>query len=418
MRAEITSSLLEEPSNLPDEAVQVRVMRELFTRSRESSLVGFIPVFIMAWAHLHAQPVKNLVFWALGAMLVLVYRLLVAHLFLISPQTQSSRLRTWFMLEWLGAILLAAAWVSSLTLLGTGQVDPLFYLRLIFLVGLVAFVLSALGIDMRLYASFVVALVGGTLVVLHLYYPNFVTELPVVTGFIAFGFMLLVRSRGEQRRTQEWVRARLSQRLLLDQLNQTIRQELLTHEALRIKSLELEATNRELGELAIHDGLTGALRRGHVESELKRFVIGMQRKHGLLSAMLIDIDFFKKVNDQHGHAVGDDVLRRMIALVQQTLRGSDLFGRWGGEEFMVLMPDINITQAVEAAERIRKAVHTLVFAGEGAVFSITVSIGVAQLEPGESADNLALRADQALYGAKRAGRDRVQVYQMSQSVEE
>jgi diguanylate cyclase (GGDEF)-like protein len=406
MTAEIELPSQADTTNLPEDAVQVRVMRELFTRSRESSMVGFIPVFLLTWAHMGAQELKNLVYWALATFLALTYRLLVAHFFLISPQTQESRLKVWFVLEWLGAVVLATAWVSCITLLGSGQVDPLFYLRLIFLVGLVAFVLSALGIDMRLYASFVAVIVGGTLYLLHAYYPRFVTDLPVVTpGFIAFGFMLLVRSRGEQRRTQEWVRARLSQRLLLDQLNQTIRQELLTHEALRLKSMELEATNRKLADLATHDTLTGTLRRGHVENELRRLVLGMQRKHGLLCAMLIDIDLFKQVNDRHGHAVGDEVLRRMTALIGQTLRGSDMFGRWGGEEFIVLMPDIGMAQAVEAAERVRKAVHTLAFEGAGVGFGISVSIGVAQLEPGETADSLALRVDKALYAAKNSGRD-------------
>lgn len=410
MTAEIELPLQDENTPLPEAAVQVRVMRELFTRSRESSMVGFIPVVLLTWSHLGAQEPKNLVLWALVTLVALTYRLLLAHFFLISPQTQEARLKVWFALEWLGAVVLAAAWVSCITLLGSGQVDPLFYLRLIFLVGLVAFVLSALGIDMRLYASFVAVIVGGTLFLLHWYYPRFVAELPVVTpGFIAFGFMLLVRSRGEARRTQEWVRARLSQRLLLDQLNQTIRQELLTHEALRIKSQELETINRKLGDLATHDTLTGTLRRGHVETELRRLVLGMQRKHGLLSALLIDIDLFKRVNDQHGHAVGDEVLRRMTASIGHTLRGSDLFGRWGGEEFMVLMPDITLAQAMEAAERVRKVVRTLAFDGADGSFGITVSIGVAQLQPGETADNLTQRADTALYAAKNSGRDRVEV---------
>jgi len=411
MTADLAPVAHDDTTHLPEDAVQVRVMRELFTRSRESSMVGFIPVFMLSWAHWGAQEPQYLVIWALVTFLALSYRLLVAHSFLISTQKQESRLQTWFALEWLGAVVLAAAWVSCITLLGSGQVDALFYLRLIFLVGLVAFVLSALGIDMRLYASFVAVIVFGTLLLLHLRYPQFVAELPVVTpGFIAFGFMLLVRSRGEQRRTQEWVRARLSQRILLDQLHQTIRQELLTHEALRIKSQELEATNLKLANLAIHDTLTGTLRRGHVEEQLRRLVLGTQRTGGLLCTMLMDIDFFKLVNDRHGHAVGDEVLRRMTALIGQTLRGSDLFGRWGGEEFIVLMPDVDTTQAVAAAERVRQAVHTLAFEGAGGGFGITVSIGVAQLEPGETADSLALRVDKALYAAKHAGRDRVNLF--------
>jgi diguanylate cyclase (GGDEF)-like protein len=196
----------------------------------------------------------------------------------------------------------------------------------------------------------------------------------------------------------------------MDQLNQTIQQELAMHEALRIKSLELEATNRKLNELAIHDGLTGAFRRGYIEGELRRMVKGAWRKPSDFSVMLLDIDLFKRVNDQHGHAVGDDVLRSLTKLVQETLRENDLFGRWGGEEFIVLMPDTGLRSAVEAAERVRKAVHSMRLASAQGPFGVTVSIGVAQLEPEEAADRLTHRVDKALYAAKHGGRDRVQPY--------
>lgn len=398
------------PELSPD-VIQVRMLRELFARTRESSLVGFLPVILLGWAHRDAQPMQYVVYWAIAALFALSYRFLVGHLYLSQPQLQTERRRVWFALEWVGAVALAAVWVSSIKLLGSGMVDALFYLRLIFLVGLMAFLLSALGTDIRLYASFLAVMVVGTLLLLHLYYPQFVAEVSVVTtGLFVYAVMLLIRSRGEHRRTLEWVRARLTQRVLMDQLNQTIQQELAMHEALRVKSLELEATNRKLNELAIHDGLTGAFRRGYIEGELRRLVKGEQRKPGEFSVMLLDIDFFKKVNDQHGHAVGDEVLRGMTRLVQTTLRENDLFGRWGGEEFIVLMPDTGITAAVEAAERVRQAIHTLQFAGVRGTFGVTVSIGVAQLEREESADMLTHRVDKALYAAKHGGRDRVQAY--------
>jgi diguanylate cyclase (GGDEF)-like protein len=411
MKSDVTATAQDDFPDLSPEVVQVRMLRELFARTRESTLVGFFPVMLLGWAHLGAQPLQYVVYWGIAAFFSLSYRFLVAHLYLSQPQFQAQRRRVWVALEWLGAVALAAVWVSSLTLLGSGSVDALFYVRLIFLVGLVAFLLSALGIDIRLYASFMVVIVGGTLLVLHMRYPQFVAELPVVNiGLVVYAVMLLVRSRGEHRRTLEWVRARLTQRILMDQLNQTIQQELAMHEALRIKSLELEATNRKLNELAIHDGLTGAFRRGYIEGELRRMVKGAWRKPSDFSVMLLDIDLFKRVNDQHGHAVGDDVLRSLTKLVQETLRENDLFGRWGGEEFIVLMPDTGLRSAVEAAERVRKAVHSMRLASAQGPFGVTVSIGVAQLEPEEAADRLTHRVDKALYAAKHGGRDRVQPY--------
>ena len=319
MATSVPPSSTAELPTLSDDAVQVRMMRELFVRTRESALVGFLPVFLIIWSHWGAQPTARLMLWAAGAWLVLAFRVVIAHLYLISPSAQEARGRTWYWMEWLGSAGLALVWVSSLTMVGTGQIDPLFYLRLVFLVALVAFLLSALGIDMRLYASFMGILVLGVLFQLHRHYPEFVRELPVVNyAFVVYAVMLLVRSRGEQRRTREWVRARLTQRLLLDQLNQTIRQELQMHEALRMKTLELEQTNRKLGELATHDGLTGAFRRGHIEGELRRQVKAVDRHAGDFSVMLLDIDFFKRVNDQHGHPVGD--AQRFLLIVRDVDR--------------------------------------------------------------------------------------------------
>ncbi len=409
------------PDNLPrlqEEAIQARMMRELFARTRESALVGILPVFLIVWSHWTAQPLGQLLLWAGCALLVLAFRVLLAHVFLAArPQTQIRQGRLWFGLEWLGSIGLAAVWVGSITMVGTGQVDVLFFLRLIFIVALVAFVLSALGIEMRLYASFMTTIVVGTLWQLHRHYPGFVQELPVVNwAFVVYAVMLLVRSRGEQRRTREWVRARLTQRKLLDQLHQNIQQELQMHELLRSRTQELEASNRKLGELAIRDGLTGAFRRGHIEAELRRQVKAWERQPEDFSILLLDIDFFKRVNDFHGHAVGDEVLRRLARQAQETLRGSDIFGRWGGEEFIVLLPATPLSQALEAGERLREAIAGLEFTGEGGrSFGITVSVGVAQLVPGETAETLTQRADKALYAAKTAGRNRVLAYEPGQT---
>lgn len=417
MNTDVSAALQGKSLTLFNEAVQVRMMRELFSRTRESSLLGFMPLFLLSWAHWGAQPVHRLLWWAGCLCVTLLYRFCVAHTFLIQPKAQGARVRIWFRLELLGTFMMAVVYVSSITLLGSGQVDLLFYLRLTFLVGLVSFLLSALGIDIRLYASFMMTTVGGTLLLLHLHYPQFVVELPVVTtGLIIYGFMLLVRSRGEHRRAKEWIRARLNQRLLMERLDKLRHKESEANEALRAKSIELEDKNHQLNLLAIHDGLTGAYRRGHIEAELQRLVRSVQRKPSEFSVMLMDIDWFKAVNDLRGHAVGDEVLRRISALVQKTLRGSDLFGRWGGEEFIVLMPETGIAEAVEAAERVREAVRTLEFCAEGDNFGVTISIGVAQLDPAETSDALMQRVDKALYAAKHAGRDRVLAYEMGQSL--
>lgn len=120
--------------------------------------------------------------------------------------------------------------------------------------------------------------------------------------------------------------------------------------------------------------------------------------------MVIDLDHFKAVNDKYGHAVGDEVLRAFCRRVEQVLRRSDVFGRFGGEEFVVLVPDSNDEQAVQLASRLLRAAA----ASDSQLPVTTVSIGVSEWRPtDESAAKLLERADHALYEAKTAGRNRV-----------
>ena len=122
---------------------------------------------------------------------------------------------------------------------------------------------------------------------------------------------------------------------------------------------------------------------------------------------MFDIDHFKSINDTYGHDVGDSVLREISALVRSDIRRSDFFARWGGEEFMVLLPASDMDRAVEAAERLREAVEASDFTGVPR--QITSSFGVAMRRPAESSDEFVKRVDQALYDAKEAGRNQVVV---------
>jgi diguanylate cyclase (GGDEF)-like protein len=122
------------------------------------------------------------------------------------------------------------------------------------------------------------------------------------------------------------------------------------------------------------------------------------------AVIMFDIDHFKAVNDRHGHGTGDAVLRELGRRTQGLMRETDHFGRWGGEEFLVIATHTEATGAVELAERIRLSVAEEPFPGVG---TVTVSLGVAEIGPGEPLEYLEERADTALYRAKEAGRNRV-----------
>jgi hypothetical protein len=162
----------------------------------------------------------------------------------------------------------ARVWVATIALLGTGVADNPFITRLIFIIALASFLLSAQGIEPRIYARFMLVIVAGTLSQLNCHYPAFMEDLGVVAD-IAFPTdapMLLVCGCGAHRRTLEWARPPVNQRMRPDQLNLSVREELRMHEALRQRSVDLESTKRKLAELATRDGLTGMFRRGHMRA--------------------------------------------------------------------------------------------------------------------------------------------------------
>jgi diguanylate cyclase (GGDEF)-like protein len=166
-----------------------------------------------------------------------------------------------------------------------------------------------------------------------------------------------------------------------------------------------------LAKLAAFDDLTGSYNRRsmfhHLEAELSR-----SRRYGRsLAVLMADIDHFKKVNDQHGHLVGDHALRWVATTLQNELRSMDFLCRYGGEEFCAILPETNQPGAARAAERIRAALERQPFSVDGLSLTLTISVGGASWTPADKQEipDLLARADRALLDAKRAGRNQVQI---------
>ena len=164
-------------------------------------------------------------------------------------------------------------------------------------------------------------------------------------------------------------------------------------------------TYRQAVELASRDPLTGVQNRMALSSALQREVDLAQRQQMPLSMLVIDVDHFKRFNDEYGHAFGDDVLTAVAQTISNTIRRSDLLFRYGGEEFVVLASHTGQDGAMLLAERIRHAI-TAIQTIRGRGIRLTVSLGVARWLPGETTDAFFDRADKALYSAKQNGRDR------------
>jgi two-component system cell cycle response regulator len=163
-------------------------------------------------------------------------------------------------------------------------------------------------------------------------------------------------------------------------------------------------------EMAITDALTNLFNRRYMESHLGTLLEQAVARGKPLSALLIDIDFFKAINDTYGHDAGDDVLRDFALRIKRSIRGIDLACRYGGEEFVIVMPETDMAVAAMVAERLRRRIAAEPFAIQQGTrhVPVTISIGIAALRgPDDTAASLLKRADQALYRAKRDGRNRV-----------
>ncbi len=180
--------------------------------------------------------------------------------------------------------------------------------------------------------------------------------------------------------------------------------------ALRARSLQhaarLAAEAAAARERATRDGLTGALNRDGLLPLLQHELEQVRRGHLECCVAMIDIDWFKSVNDDRGHLTGDRTLRTLVELLQRHLRAGDQLARFGGEEFILLMPATGEPDAVEVAERLRRLVQGHDWSALAEGLCLTVSIGIAQAHRDDGIDDLLARADTALYGAKASGRNR------------
>ena len=178
-------------------------------------------------------------------------------------------------------------------------------------------------------------------------------------------------------------------------------------ESLYNKSRQLKEAYKRIEELAELDELTGSFNRRCIMRMLDDEGARAHRGNKRCSIALIDLDWFKRINDAHGHPIGDEVLRTFAITVFANIRSIDKFGRYGGEEFLLILPETPSDVAAGILERLRSIVANLDWSAFSPMMAVTISAGIATLQPDETADALLARADEALYVAKEAGRNQV-----------
>lgn len=174
---------------------------------------------------------------------------------------------------------------------------------------------------------------------------------------------------------------------------------------IRIK--ELEDKLAQMSELVREDQLTGSLNRRGLDDIFEREADRADRRGTPLCAAMLDLDNFKKLNDTHGHAAGDEALIHVVRIVKQTLRSIDVIARYGGEEFLIVMPETSLDEAAKAMMRVQRELTTHFFTANDQRLFITFSAGVALRAPHEAQESVLKRADKAMYEAKKTGKNRV-----------
>jgi len=185
----------------------------------------------------------------------------------------------------------------------------------------------------------------------------------------------------------------------------------------RVRNLaRMKQMRDRLERLSRTDPLTGLANRRYATARLREEIARSRRYGHPIAVCLIDIDHFKKINDTLGHQAGDEVLVRVASEIASATRASDLVVRWGGEEFLVVFPETDLERASLIMERFRAHLASVALEAYGQRVPVTVSGGVAELRDGDTADDLVNRADEGLYAAKEAGRNRLLAWQLDQLV--
>jgi diguanylate cyclase (GGDEF)-like protein len=290
--------------------------------------------------------------------------------------------------------LTGLGWAAPLYLFDTGVMDQRFNFRLMIVAATLAFPVSSLAVFNKVFFAYLLGLAVPLLVFIatHAYVrPWDFLFLISVFYIVIISIVSLDTNRHIQKVTAE--------HLTVLTLTEKLQHSLDTESRLRT----------ELAIRAETDDLTGIYNRRGLLTHLNLELAKCRRFPRSSAVLMIDIDRFKEINDTQGHACGDTAILSLVDTVKRQLRDTDVFGRLGGDEFLILLPAMEMGGAIVAAERIRDHIEKAVIASPDGFIQITSSIGVASYTVGDDTDRLLARADHALYAAKNNGRNRVAV---------
>lgn len=387
---------------------------ELLRRSRMAVILSVPVCALVAFSHLHMVTGWRLGLWLSAMLAVLLWRYLLIRQGMGvrrrgAPEGPRCSYRRARLGQYVAVALTGFGWGATVMLFDTGTLDFLLLFKLVGLSAILGTAMTSFGTVFPIYSTFVASLV------LPIFYylatgTDYLAEgdrVSLAVGVCFYTLFLLGVAWHFGRMNRIFFQQQAFLMDTLSSLEAASEREKTVREALEANTRELSDMNTRLTRLAALDGLTGIANRRTLVEHLD---IQVRRAHGegrCFSVILLDIDKFKGVNDTYGHQVGDQVLIGGVQIIEARLRETDLLGRWGGEEFLCLLPDTPLADAVAIAERLRAALAEARLIDSLPDLRVTASFGVATLLPGEAVNSLIAAVDLQLYGAKDGGRNQV-----------
>ena len=384
------------------------LLQDLFLRGKTTVMLSVPVALMVAGLHYGNVPPGRLGGWFVAMAVIQAARTLLANAFLrATPERQ--RATGWMLRLHLSTLAAGVCWGSMLFVLDTGQQDFSLLFKFLALTAILGTVLNSMSARFLVYANFVIA----TTVPMFLFllgpadFLDAAAKISLALGTAIYAAYLLLIGWRVHRLTRLYFTQQAEREDALARLNEAHAMEKELRRRLQEESKKLEETNQKLQNLAWQDSLTGVSNRRYLVEQLERCIHATQRHAFGFSLILLDIDHFKGINDTHGHLTGDQALIAVAGAFKRQLRDIDVFGRWGGEEFLAILPGTSFDEAMACAERLRKFLETSRLLDTAPGLTITSSFGVSTYMPGEDANRLVSRADAQLYAAKAAGRNRV-----------
>jgi diguanylate cyclase (GGDEF)-like protein len=370
--------------------VDALCVRTLFERIFFVNALAPLGTLFLGWYEKDLVSLSSLIGWLVLMTLFQTVTLWNSKRLLRYP-VPKEKLRYWRNWQTVWSGLEGACWGSAVIFFHStgsdGQINNLIVLTVIITV--VCISIFALAPSYQVFISFIS---GALLVpVVHYFWVGNMNHPAYIIGILTLLLALIRHGRVASLEFIEGVH-----RLVLIQRIST---------QLEQRNQQLDKLNRQINDIAIHDKLTGLYNRHFIVDQLERQYGSYVRYGNACSIVMIDIDNFKQVNDRYGHIVGDDVLVAFSRLMESMVRQGDYIGRYGGEEFLLVLPMTDVAEALQLAQRIRTRLAAGPLVDEPVKQTVTASFGVAQIGSGESIDDWLLRVDKALYSAKAHGRN-------------